>query len=218
MRHMEGRVGEHAHSRDEIGDVRQSQRMTSEIAHYLVAHTVHIAHPSLLTSLHLIPTSPASNMEKSMPPPTTAPAERPRRSRTRLVLASLASLLAVMLIAPALPLPTNLASELRPIPNLDLSLGHLGLGLGDKGKTTVHCPAQPKPIHPPSTIEWSDDSRARSTELFRAAVRIPTQSYDDNGEPGEDGRWAPFFKFQDWLKESFPAAWGRANVEFVNSE
>lgn len=34
--------------------------------------------------------------------------------------------------------------------------------------------------------------------------QIPTQSYDDNGEPGDDTRWEPFRIFQGWLKSAYP--------------
>ena len=58
--------------------------------------------------------------------------------------------------------------------------------------------------------------------------RIPTQSYDDNGEPGEDERWAPFYDFQKWLRDSFPLAYvshafnaeyshEKGNVEYINT-
>lgn len=80
------------------------------------------------------------------------------------------------------------------------------------------CPAQPDPLHPRTTIQWTDEKRDGSAALLSAAVQIPTQSYDDNGEPGEDERWAPFFEFQKWLEEAFPTAWKAANVEFVNSK
>jgi hypothetical protein len=36
--------------------------------------------------------------------------------------------------------------------------------------------------------------------------RIPTESFDDNGEPSEDPRWAPFRVFQKWMKETFSLA------------
>lgn len=81
----------------------------------------------------------------------------------------------------------------------------------------VKCPAQPKPLEPPTRIEWTDEARAKSIELLQAAVRIPTQSYDDNGEPGDDPRWKPFEDFKTWLGEAFPTAWSAAKVEFVNS-
>jgi hypothetical protein len=41
-------------------------------------------------------------------------------------------------------------------------------------------------------------------ELIRQ--RIPTESFDDNGEPSEDPRWAPFRVFQDWMKDTFSQA------------
>lgn len=82
---------------------------------------------------------------------------------------------------------------------------------------SIKCPAQPAPLNPATRLEWTDETRAKSIELFQAAVRIPTQSYDDNGEPGEDPRWEPFYKFQEWLEGAFPTAWKAADVEFVNS-
>lgn len=87
-----------------------------------------------------------------------------------------------------------------------------------KHEYELACPAQPDPINPASRIEWSVEDKRRSTELFQAAVQIPTQSYDDNGEPEEDPRWAPFKDFQDWLQGAFPTAWEKANIEFINCE
>lgn len=95
-------------------------------------------------------------------------------------------------------------------------------------KDWAKCPQQPKPIYPNMTWEMTEEERARSIEHYAQAVvisihvphpwgswiadglitqRIPTQSYDDNGEPHEDLRWKPFFKFQDWLKETYPLAY-----------
>ena len=36
--------------------------------------------------------------------------------------------------------------------------------------------------------------------------QIPTESFDDNGEPEEDPRWQPFVDFQKWLIDTFPLA------------
>ncbi|BEI81672.1 hypothetical protein CcaverHIS002_0208320 [Cutaneotrichosporon cavernicola] len=134
-------------------------------------------------------------MEKHLPQPASTPARR-GWSPVRVTLACLLAIAAVITLAPRCP--------------------HLHLK-SEVGKVQAHCPAQPAPLHPPSTIQWDDESRAESIELFRAAVRIPTQSYDDNGEPGEDVRWAPFYDFIDWLQDAFPVAWKAANVELINT-
>lgn len=129
-------------------------------------------------------------------------------------------------------LPVSLPLPLSPAPKHGLSTkaklavaATAGLvaftllpGCQFKDHHELACPAQPAPLAPSSRIEWSADAKRRSVELFQAAVRIPTQSYDDNGEPGEDPRWAPFTEFQEWLEGAFPTAWAAANVEFINSE
>ena len=45
-----------------------------------------------------------------------------------------------------------------------------------------------------------------------ANQQIATISYDDNGLPTEDPRWKPFFEFQDWLEETFPAVFKSKHV------
>ncbi|KAL7424246.1 hypothetical protein Q5752_001832 [Cryptotrichosporon argae] len=79
------------------------------------------------------------------------------------------------------------------------------------------CPGQPKALFPKTALNLTGEEEKRSIELFQEAVRIPTQSFDDNGEPNEDPRWAPFFDFQKWLEKSFPTAWSNAKVEFINT-
>lgn len=100
-------------------------------------------------------------------------------------------------------------------------------------KAWAKCPLQPKPIYPNMTWEMTEEERTRSIDHYAQAVvsiallphassrqiadglttqRIPTQSYDDNGEPHEDPRWEPFFKFQDWLKETYPLAYGNISI------
>lgn len=100
-------------------------------------------------------------------------------------------------------------------------------------KNWATCPQQPKPIYPNMTWEMTEEERNRSIEHYAQAVvssaplsypsrrkiadgliiqRIPTQSYDDNEEPDEDPRWKLFFIFQDWLKETYPLAYGRISI------
>lgn len=41
-------------------------------------------------------------------------------------------------------------------------------------------------------------------ERLSAAVRVPTESYDDNGDVDEDPRWATFQDFHQVLEQLFP--------------
>ncbi|OCF45385.1 Gly-Xaa carboxypeptidase [Kwoniella heveanensis CBS 569] len=84
-------------------------------------------------------------------------------------------------------------------------------------KKYATCPEQPKAIYPNLTWELNDEERKKSVELYAQAVRIPTESFDDNGEPKADPRWAPFYDFQTWLKDSFPLAHEKAKVEYINT-
>ncbi|WVR05361.1 hypothetical protein IAU60_002375 [Kwoniella sp. DSM 27419] len=84
-------------------------------------------------------------------------------------------------------------------------------------KKWAKCPAQPKALQPNMTWDMTDEDKRKSADLYAQAVRIPTQSYDDNGEPNEDPRWKPFFDFQQWLKDTFPLANEKAKVEYINT-
>jgi len=44
----------------------------------------------------------------------------------------------------------------------------------------------------------------RSPPSSSSLQQIASISYDDNGLPAEDPRWAPFFDFQVWLEKTFP--------------
>ena len=82
----------------------------------------------------------------------------------------------------------------------------------------IQCPYQPEPLHPKIAWEMDDKEKTRSADLLSQAVvcppcrvrlmgqRIPTESFDDNGEPNEDPRWAPFKVFQSWMKDTFSLA------------
>ncbi|KAK4687749.1 Gly-Xaa carboxypeptidase, partial [Tremellales sp. Uapishka_1] len=69
------------------------------------------------------------------------------------------------------------------------------------------CPVQPRPLHPKLSWNMTVDEKTRSIDLFSQSVQIPTESFDDNGEPGDDPRWDTFIDFQGWLKRTFPLAW-----------
>ncbi|KAI9637962.1 carboxypeptidase s precursor [Dioszegia hungarica] len=86
----------------------------------------------------------------------------------------------------------------------------------DAGKW-ARCPEQPKPLHPAMAWNMTEEEKKTSIDRFARAVQIPTQSYDDNGEPNEDPRWKPFFDFQTYLKDTFPLAHEKGNVEYINT-
>ena len=45
---------------------------------------------------------------------------------------------------------------------------------------------------------------ARQVQRLSAAVRVPTESFDDNGEVDEDPRWSTFNDFHTVLEDLFP--------------
>lgn len=96
--------------------------------------------------------------------------------------------------------------------------GHHALKAKNIGGKSPSCPAQPDPIEPEHKVEWTEERKKHSAELHAQAVQHATQSYDDNGEPGEDPRWEPFHDFLGWWREAFPTAVERANIEMINSE
>lgn len=56
-----------------------------------------------------------------------------------------------------------------------------------------------------------------SIDRLSGAVQIPTMSFDDMGEIGQDKRWDIFYDFAKYLKETFPAAHEKLEVEIVNT-
>lgn len=63
----------------------------------------------------------------------------------------------------------------------------------------------------------SDDFHDKAIHHLSHAVEIPTESYDDFGEVGEDSRYEIMFKFQEYLKETFPLVHKHLNPEVVNT-
>ncbi|BFZ57723.1 hypothetical protein PYCC9005_004776 [Savitreella phatthalungensis] len=59
--------------------------------------------------------------------------------------------------------------------------------------------------------------RSHSARLLSDGVRIPTVSYDDMGEVGEDSRWEVFASFRRYLHDAFPLVHARLSVEHVNT-
>ena len=56
----------------------------------------------------------------------------------------------------------------------------------------------------PSHHLMRDEQLALQVERLSAAVRVPTESYDDNGDVDDDPRWETFEYFHDVLKLLFP--------------
>lgn len=63
----------------------------------------------------------------------------------------------------------------------------------------------------------SEDFKQRAIQALGDAVRIPTESYDDNGPVGEDSRWDTFAELHRVLEASFPRVYESLNVTKVNT-
>lgn len=59
--------------------------------------------------------------------------------------------------------------------------------------------------------------RNASIERLSGAVRIPTQTFDDLGDVGEDSRWDVFFDFYAYLEQTFPRIHRKLRVEKINT-
>lgn len=58
----------------------------------------------------------------------------------------------------------------------------------------------------PSARDLFDNEKAllKQVERHGTLVKVPSISYDDNGEPGEDPRWNVFYKLHATLAELYP--------------
>ena len=71
--------------------------------------------------------------------------------------------------------------------------------------------------HLRSSKEFSlDASLKKQVERLSAAVKCPTESFDDNGDVDEDPRWRTFDGFHDTLKDLFPLLHSHAALQKVN--
>lgn len=50
----------------------------------------------------------------------------------------------------------------------------------------------------------SDEALERQVKRHQAIVQVPSVSYDDLGEIGDDERWVPFYKLFPVLQKSYP--------------
>ncbi|KAJ5907386.1 carboxypeptidase S [Penicillium taxi] len=62
----------------------------------------------------------------------------------------------------------------------------------------------------------SDEALERQVKRHQAIVQVPSVSYDDLGEIGEDERWNPFYKLFPALQNSYPTIHKRAKLEKIN--
>jgi Gly-Xaa carboxypeptidase len=69
---------------------------------------------------------------------------------------------------------------------------------------------------PPSKDISGKDWIGRQVERLSAAVNVPTESYDDNGDVEEDPRWRTFPELHTALQSLFPEVHNKAEREFVN--
>lgn len=67
--------------------------------------------------------------------------------------------------------------------------------------------------------EFLDSAKFRNESIGRlaGAVQIPSESYDDLGEVGEDERWETMFDVAAYLKKTFPAVHSKLQLEKVNT-
>ncbi|KAG1821064.1 uncharacterized protein BJ212DRAFT_977270 [Suillus subaureus] len=63
----------------------------------------------------------------------------------------------------------------------------------------------------------SENFKQRAIQALGDAVRVPTESYDDNGPVGEDNRWDTFAELHRVLEASFPRVYESLNVTKINT-
>ncbi|KAG9258902.1 uncharacterized protein F5Z01DRAFT_614770 [Emericellopsis atlantica] len=68
-----------------------------------------------------------------------------------------------------------------------------------------------------SSLFTGRDALDRQVKRHQGIVRVPSVSYDDNGEPGEDSRWEPFYTLHDVLRELYPNIHHHAKLDKINT-
>lgn len=99
----------------------------------------------------------------------------------------------------------------------------LTVSIAEDTSYTSLCPLSEK-IVPPSSKEFSDLAYFRSNEyknhslnVWAGAVRIPTQTFDDEGDADEDPRFKIFFVLEQYLLKAFPHIKEGANLTHINT-
>ncbi|KXJ91776.1 hypothetical protein Micbo1qcDRAFT_161797 [Microdochium bolleyi] len=86
-------------------------------------------------------------------------------------------------------------------------------------KCDLSAPLDPAADGLPTAGDILSGDAALKLQVYRHAevVKVPSVSYDDNGEPGEDSRWEVFHKLHDVLEKLYPKFHARAKKETVNT-
>ncbi|KAG8701015.1 hypothetical protein FRC11_012494, partial [Ceratobasidium sp. 423] len=79
-----------------------------------------------------------------------------------------------------------------------------------------------KQVEPFDASNWTaaydvDGFEAKAAELLGGAVRIPTESFDNMGNVGDDDHWVIFDKLHKYLEEKFPRVHKSLALEKVNT-
>ncbi|WVO21424.1 uncharacterized protein IAS62_002732 [Cryptococcus decagattii] len=89
-----------------------------------------------------------------------------------------------------------------PFPSLSVFNGLVGGSSSSADGTCQQAePIYPKSFNPSELVKGEKD---QIIEWLSGAVKVPTEVFDVMGEIGEDERWDVFYKFADYLEESFP--------------
>ncbi|GHJ89068.1 hypothetical protein NliqN6_5470 [Naganishia liquefaciens] len=79
------------------------------------------------------------------------------------------------------------------------------------------CPSQPKALGKGPGWHVAENYTDIVTGRLSRAVQIAAVSYDDMGPVGEDDRWKPHFKFEEFLKSEYPRVYETLDHEMVNT-
>ncbi|KAK8193356.1 putative vacuolar carboxypeptidase Cps1 [Phyllosticta capitalensis] len=83
------------------------------------------------------------------------------------------------------------------------------------------CPLSKTPSGAQDGLEQSskfldEASIAKQVERLSAAIRVPTESHDDNGDVDVDPRYKTFYEFHDTLAQLFPLVHEKLQLEKIN--
>ena len=100
-----------------------------------------------------------------------------------------------------------------------LFFAHLESSLQDSNGTESWCLLPNASTFPdrvsglkPSLDFAANSSIRKQVERLSAAVRVPTESWDDNGDVGVDPRWKIFAQFHSVLHKQFPLVYVEALI------
>ncbi|KFX91838.1 hypothetical protein V490_05702 [Pseudogymnoascus sp. VKM F-3557] len=86
------------------------------------------------------------------------------------------------------------------------------------------CQQQPELVPKDTNIEQFIRMKVESPEYHKeiidkltGIIQIPSESYDDLGPIGEDGRWDVFYQIEDYIKVTYPALLKSAKLDHANT-